>query len=291
MPDMTPGSKCPSPDVANTEQDEVWNGDDGRHWAANRERYDAMLARYTPHLLEAAEISPRERVLDIGCGAGVTTCAAARTARSGEALGVDLSWPLLDQARERAEREGQDNVRFERADAQVHSFPEASFDVAISRFGVMFFADPVAAFTNIARSLAPRGRVAFLCWQQPMENEWIVTLGAALAAHVEIPTMDEDGPGPFSLAEPERARSLLEEAGFDEVAIDPAQEPVSLGADVAEAMAFTEDMGPVRYLLAEVDPATRARALGSLREALTSHATEDGVRVGSAAWLVTARRA
>ena len=278
------------PSVANVEQAEAWNGGDGRHWADNRERYDAMLARFTPLLLEAARIAPGRRVLDVGCGAGVTTCAAARAARGGEALGVDLSRLLLGQARERAQREEVDNVRFERADAQVHPFPEAGYDVAISRFGVMFFADPVAAFANIARAVAPRGRLVFLCWQKPQEIEWTVTLRTALAPFVDMPPMDPDAPGPFSLAEPERIRALLAEAGFDEVTVDSAREPVSLGADVAEAMAFAGDMGPVRDLLGNVGPAKRTQALDSLRDALVAHRTDDGVNVGSAAWLVTARR-
>ncbi|WP_304454639.1 class I SAM-dependent methyltransferase [Nocardiopsis sp. YSL2] len=290
MSHTTPDPDEPVRTVANVEQSEAWNGDDGRHWAAHREHYDAMLARYTPRLLEAAQISPDQRVLDIGCGAGVTTCAAARTARDAGALGVDLSRPLLAQARQRAEDQGLDNTRFERADAQVHPFPRAAFGAAISRFGVMFFADPVAAFANIARALTPRGRLAFLCWQPPQSIEWSLTLRAALARFVEPPTPGTDGPGPYSLAEPGRIRPLLEEAGFTGIAIESAHEPVTLGTDVADAMAFAEDMGPVRNLLSQVEPAQRAAARDSLREALAAHRTADGVRVGSAAWLVTARR-
>lgn len=290
MSRRTSGANGPRPAVANVEQAEAWNGGDGRHWAAQSERYDTMLARFTPHLLEAAGISSADRVLDIGCGAGVTTCAAARAALGGRALGVDLSRPLLDRARRRARHQGVANVRFQEADAQVHPFPEAAFDAAISRFGVMFFADPVAAFGNIARAMAPRGRLAFLCWQRPRDIEWTSTLRATLAPFVELPTPDLEGPGPFSLADPRRTRGLLEEGGFDGVAIDPVREPVSLGGDMAEAMEFAADMGPVRGLLSEVDSATRTRALDSLRGALTAHLTDDGVLVGAAAWLVTARR-
>ncbi|RKS09311.1 methyltransferase family protein [Nocardiopsis sp. Huas11] len=290
MPHTTPEADGPGPAVANTEQARMWNGDDGRRWAAQYLRYDEMLAAYTPPLLDAAGITAEQRVLDVGCGAGVTTCAAARAARGGEAVGVDLSRPLLEHARRRAGGQGLDHVRFEEADAQVHPFPEAAFDTAISRFGTMFFADPVAAFGNIARAMAPRGRLAFLCWQRPQDIDWTRTLRAALAPFVELPTPDTDGPGPYSLAEPRRTRELLAAGGFDEIAIESVREPVSLGGDMAEAMAFVSEMGPVRGPLSEVDPATRTRALDSLRNALAAHRADDGVRVGSAAWLVTARR-
>ncbi|GAB2506762.1 methyltransferase domain-containing protein [Nocardiopsis aegyptia] len=288
MSHMTPDADGPA--VANVEQAEAWNGDDGRHWADQSERFDAMLARFTPVLLEAAGIPPGGRVLDIGCGAGVTTCAAAEVASDGAALGVDLSRLLLDQARRRAGSQGLDNVRFEWADAQVHPFPEAAFDTVISRFGIMFFADPAAAFGNIARAVAPRGRLAFLCWQRPQEIEWTVTLRSALAPFVDLPEPDLHGPGPYSLSDPQRSRDLLAASGFDDVGVESVREPVSLGGDMAEAMAFVEHMGPVRSLLFTTDPATRARALDALREALSAHLTGDGVRVGSAAWLVTARR-
>ncbi|KOX16342.1 hypothetical protein ADL05_12395 [Nocardiopsis sp. NRRL B-16309] len=287
---MTPEADGPGPAVANTEQDEAWNGDDGRHWAEHSDRFDAMLARFTPILLEAAGAAPGQRVLDIGCGAGATTCEAARAASGGEAWGVDLSGPLLDRARQRAERQGLDNVRFERADAQVHPFPEASFDAAMSRFGIMFLADPAAAFANIARAVAPGGRLAFLCWQRPHDIEWTVTLRSVLARFVDLPEMDMDGPGPYSLAEPRRSRDLLEANGFDGVVVESVREPVSLGGDMDEAMDFVARMGPVRALLSKADPATRTQALDALRDALAVHLTDDGVRVGSAAWLVTARR-
>lgn len=286
----TPQPADPFPPVVNVEQAEAWNGDDGRHWVNHRDRFDTMLAALTPHLLRAAEVSPGQRVLDVGCGSGFTTCAAARAAQGGEAVGADLSGLLVEQARQRAEQDGLDNVRFEWADAQVHPFPAAGFDVAISRFGVMFFADPAAAFANVARALTPGGRLAFLSWQQPLDNEWVVTLGAALSAHVELPKMDEEGPGPFSLADPERIRSLLDRAGFVEIAVAPVVEPFVLGSDVADAMLFLEGLGLVRKLLAEADSATRTRALDAIRDALAAHRTEQGVQLGSAAWLVTARR-
>lgn len=275
--------------VVNVEQAEAWNGDDGRHWVEHRERYDAMLRGFTPRLLAAADVSPGQRVLDVGCGFGETTCAAARAAAGGFTVGADLSAPLLDAARRRAEREHLHNVRFDLADVQVHPFPEAGFDVAISRFGVMFFADPAAAFTNIARAVAPGGRLAFLCWQAAADNEWIMTLGAALAAYVELPQMDGDGPGPFSLTDPERIRQLLHQSGFDQVTIDPVTEPIRLGKDVGDVLDYARDLGLVRDLLADVDAATESKALDGIRAAVAPHQTAEGIRIGAAAWLVTAR--
>lgn len=276
--------------LANIEQAEAWNGDDGRHWVTHEDRYDAMLRGFTPPLLAAAAVTAGQSVLDIGCGFGETTCAAAHAIRPGLALGLDLSAPLLAEARRRAEREGLDNVRFEQADVQVHPFRPARFDAAISRFGVMFFADPAAAFANTARALAPGARLAVLTWQPAAHNEWVVTLGMALARYVELPEMDADGPGPFSLGDPERTERLLQGAGFTEVTVAPVAQPIFLGSDVEDVIGFAQDLDLVRDLLAPLDSATRARALDALRDALAPHQTETGIRIGAAAWLTTAHR-
>jgi SAM-dependent methyltransferase len=292
MPHADESSPQPSaklPGVVNVEQAEAWNGEEGRHWVVHRDRYDAMLPEFTRRLLQVAEVSPGQRVLDIGCGSGQTTCVAARAARPGLAVGVDLSGPLLEEACRRAEQERLDNVRFEQADAQVHPFPAAPFDVAISRFGVMLFADPAAAFTNIARALTSGARMAFLTWQEPARNEWVGVLGAALASAAEPPPMDAAGPGPLSLSDPERIRKLLGHAGFTGITVDPVAEPVRVGSDVEDVIDFVQDLSLVRHALADADAATRAKVLDALREALASHRTEGGVFLGAAAWLVTAR--
>ena len=276
--------------VANVEQAEAWNGDAGRHWVKHRDRYDVMVNEFTRRLADAAKVSAGQAVLDVGCGSGQTTCAAARVARGGSALGVDLSAPLLAEARRRAEREGLDNVRFEQADAQVHRFPAARFDVVISRFGVMFFADPAAAFANIARAVARGGRLAFLSWQPATHNEWIMTLGAALAKYVELPNTDTDAPGPFSLADPDRIAHLLSQAGFTQVAVEPISGPLRLGSDVEDVLDFAEGLGLVRDLLTGVDTTVRTKVFDAMRDALTPHQTDDGVLIGAAAWLVAASR-
>jgi SAM-dependent methyltransferase len=180
-------------------------------------------------------------------------------------------------------------VRFEQADAQVHPFPAAGFEVAISRFGVMLFADPVAAFTNIARALTSGARMAFLTWQEPARNEWVSVLGAALASATEPPPMDAAGPGPFSLSDAERIRQLLGQAGFTQITVDPVTEPVRVGSDVDDVLDFVQDLSLVRHALADADTAARAQVLDALQEALATHRTEGGVFLGAATWLVTAR--
>ncbi|MFG1679289.1 class I SAM-dependent methyltransferase [Nonomuraea sp. NPDC049269] len=276
--------------VANPEQAKAWNEGDGRHWVAHRDRYDQMMQRISPHLFEAAAIAPGDHVLDIGCGSGQTTCMAARSTQNGQALGIDLSAPLLEQARHRAESENLGNTRFEQADAQVHPFAAASVDAVISRFGVMFFNDPVAAFTNIGRATRPGGRLAFLCWRKPLENEWIAELGAVLASFVPLPgSLAGDGPGPFSLAASSRITDLLHTAGYTQISVDPVDEPMRLGDNVNDVLGFVAQMGPVSSLLDKADETTRAKMLDALRERLASHETAAGVFLRSAAWLVTAR--
>ncbi|MPZ65986.1 MAG: methyltransferase domain-containing protein [Pseudonocardiaceae bacterium] len=276
--------------VPNAEQADAWDGDDGRHWVTHRQRYDTMLRRLTPHLLDAAAVTAAERVLDIGCGSGETTCAVARAARHGLTLGVDLSGALLDEARDRAIHEGLHNVAFEQGDAQLHPFPAESHDVAMSRFGVMFFDDPTAAFANIARALRPGGRLAFLCWQDVGRNEWIATIGSALAAAVELPAMGGDGPGPFSLADPRSIRELLDDTGFVDASIAPLVEPMRFGEDVDDVIGFVRDISLVRTLLSDADEETTTKASDAMRTALAPHQSADGILLGGATWLVTANR-
>lgn len=174
-------------DPSNAQQLAAWNGDQGAYWASHAEQFEAAVAGDDRHLFAAAAINPGERVLDIGCGSGRTTFAAARGAAPGLALGVDLSARMIDVARQAAQREGLPNARFVQADAQIHPFPEQTFDGAISRTGAMFFGDPVAAFTNIARAMCPDGRLILLVWQPFDRNEYIVAITTALAAGRDFP--------------------------------------------------------------------------------------------------------
>jgi SAM-dependent methyltransferase len=278
--------------TANAEQAEAWDGDEGAHWVRHQHRYEAMTQGFTEPLLAAAAIAETDRVLDVGCGCGQTTRLAAGRATRGLAVGIDLSGPMLQRARDDAADEAVTNVSFEQGDAQVHPFPAAAFDVAISRFGVMFFDDPVAAFANIRAALAPGGRLAFLCWQDIPHNEWIAVSAGAVLAHVPLPDNlgAPDAPGPFSLSDPDRIADLLTSTGFDDFTTTSVEAPLRLGDDADDAIAFLGGSGMARGLLDPVDPATAARALDAVRDALRPYQRPDGLALGGAAWLVTARR-
>jgi SAM-dependent methyltransferase len=231
-----------------------------------------------------------DRVLDIGCGTGQTTRAAARRAPAGHALGLDLSAPQLARARALARDEAVTNVAFQQGDAQVHPLPAAGFDVAISRFGVMFFADPVAAFANVARALGRGGRLAFVCPQAAADQPWFTApLAGLVEGEPEIPSPDDSGPGMFSLADPDRIVAVLGAAGFADVRPAPLATPMDFGPTVAAAVAFYLGSGPVRALLEE-RPELRGPARDRLEATLGRYLTPTGVRVPATHWLVTARR-
>jgi SAM-dependent methyltransferase len=279
-------------DIANHEQAERWNsGDDLGHWVTNQARYDRMLEPFAVMILDAAAIGAGDRVLDIGCGCGATTRAAAVRAVTGEVTGVDLSAAMLAMGRADAETAGLSNVSFTQADAQVHPFAPGSFDAVISRFGVMFFADPVAAFANMRAAADGGARLAFVCWQPAAENEWLLVTGAALGEHLPLPDpAPADAPGMFALADPDRVRSILTDAGWRDIQLTAARTPMLVGGGgtVDDAVAFLRTGSLGRTMLAGADPVTAAQALDSLHAALTPHADSDGVRLSAAVWLVRA---
>jgi SAM-dependent methyltransferase len=274
-------------DPGNAAQLGAWDGAQGAHWAAQADRFDRAVARYDEPFLAAAGLRPGDRVLDVGCGTGRTTRDAARI--TGSAVGVDLSSAMLDVARRRAAEEGLTGVRFEQADAQVAAFPPAGFDVAISRTGAMFFADPVAALANVGRALVPGGRLVLLVWQALEANEWMTEILGALAAGRPLPAPPPDAPGPFSLADPGRIRAVLTAAGLRQVEVEGLAEPEWFGTDADDAVAFV--LGLAGWLLDGLGPAARDGAVADLRRRMEAHAGPGGVELGSAAWLVTARRA
>jgi SAM-dependent methyltransferase len=283
--------RLPSAPGPNADQDAYWNGEEASHWVAQLDRYDEMLQPFNHHLLPVAKVNRTDTTLDIGCGCGATTLEAAQLAPNGLVVGVDLSRPMIDFATDRARRTVVDNVRFNHGDVEVYPFNASAFDRAISRFGVMFFGDPVAAFSNIARSLRPSGTLTFVCWQEPLRNEWIAVPGAAVAAHVPLPDVtNADAPGPFSLADPDRIRDVLGQSGFDHFEIASVEVPLRLGATVEDTVAFLATTGMGRAMLADVEAPTQTRALAAVSEALSPYESGDGVRLGSSAWLVTAGR-
>jgi SAM-dependent methyltransferase len=211
-------------------------------------------------------------------------------AQAGSALGVDISSPAVERARALAEAQGIRNVTFERADAQVHRFPRERFDLAVSRFGTMFFADPVTAFANIGRALRPAGRLVMMVWQACDRNEWDVAIRRSLTGPEGSAAAASAGPDPFSLADPPAVTAILEAAGFADVIFTDVREPMYFGPDVATALDWIRGFAGTREALDRLDPAAADRALGRLRVMLAEHNGDRGVRFGSRAWIVTARR-
>ncbi len=251
--------------------------------------YDAELQRHHQALRGAWGLRPDDHVLDIGCGAGQTTRDAARVARAGSALGVDVSASMIARARELAEAEGLPHVSFERADAAIHPFPPRSFDVAISRFGTMFFAHPVPAFANVARALRPGGRLVMMVWREHERNDWSVLIERALAAGPDPQPSAPTRPGPFSLADPKLTERMLDAAGFVEASFTDVHVPVYYGPDAAAALEWVRGFSSVTEALQRLGSVSAEAALDRLRRALAANATAEGVWLDSRAWLVAAR--
>jgi SAM-dependent methyltransferase len=274
--------------AANVEQLRAWNGEEGAYWAEHAEYFDRSVSAYHERLLDAAAISAREQVLDLGCGTGQTTRDAARLATSGAALGVDLSARMLERARQRAAEEGVTNASFEQVDAQIHPFSAESFDVVISRTGASFFSDLTAAFTNVGRAMVPGGRMVLVTWQPLHANEWIRAISGALAAGRDLPTPPADPPSPFSLADPDRVRTILTSSGFTDVDLEPTTARMWLGEDAEDGYSFV--LGLMGWMLEGLDDAGRARAMDALRATMVVHETSEGVLFDSAAWTIRAVR-
>jgi SAM-dependent methyltransferase len=252
--------------------------------------YDAELQRHIRPLLQACGIRFNDRVLDIGCGAGQTTREAARAAQGGSAFGVDVSASAIERARTMAEDAAVHNVRFTCADAQVHPFRRDHFDVAISRFGTMFFDDPPAAFANISDALRPAGRLVMMVWQPAERNEWDAAIRQVLGEAQGSAGCTGGGSG-FALADPPVVKNLLESARFVNITFADIREPVYYGPDVAAALDWVTGFTSVSEALTRFDSAASADARVRLREMLASHLSETGVWFNSSAWIVTAERA
>ncbi len=257
--------------------------------AGDADFYDAELRRHNVHFRAAADVHPGDHVVDIGCGTGQTTREAARAAGNGSAVGVDVSAPMLERAQRLAEAEGLSNVTFEHGDAQSHRFPPARFDLCISRFGTMFFTDPIAAFSNIGLAMRPGARLVLLVWQAADRNEWFTAVRQALAGSTP-PTPTDSDLEPFSLADPTYTQRMLTAAGFADVGFTAVHEPVYYGPDPNAAYHAVLGLRHASDLLASLDPATAEEALDRLRATLMAHHAGSGVLFDSRAWTITARR-
>jgi SAM-dependent methyltransferase len=283
-----------SQSAPNAEQVRYWNELAGPNWIAQRERLDRLVGPLGERALARAAAAAGEAVLDVGCGCGSTSLALGRAVGpAGRVLGLDVSRPMLEHARARVSAEGLSQLRFVEADAQVAALEPAGFDLLFSRFGVMFFADPQAAFANLRRALRPGARVTFLCWQALARNPWMTVPLSAVAKHLTLPPPPAPGaPGPFAFADADRVRGFLERAGLVDVACEDLQLPLAVGGgELESAIEFLLQVGPVGALLREAaaGPELRERVAGSLREALAPFTSARGIHMPSAAWLVTAR--
>ncbi|HEX5096488.1 MAG TPA: class I SAM-dependent methyltransferase [Acidimicrobiia bacterium] len=273
-------------EIANVDMAKLWDGEDGDDWTDDADRYDATSRYVWPLFTANVAVSPTDTLLDIGCGTGHSMRSYAPLVQ--HAVGIDLSRRMLECARERSAAAGHTNVEYLHADAQVHPFEPDTFGIAISSMGGMFFADPIAAYSNIRAALRPRGRLALLSWQPFVANEWLRTFFDALACGRDLAPPPAGVPGPFGLAEPDGVRQMLGAAGFQDVDLMPLDAPVWLGATADDAWDFVSRMGIVRGLTGGLDDDTKRAALDRLRAAVAASETPDGVQLAAAEWLISA---
>lgn len=273
----------------NQDQATLWNEKSGPVWVEMQSTLDAMLAPFGTLLIEHGLGDETRSVLDVGCGSGWTTFAAARrVGAKGTCVGVDISAPLVELAIQRAREERLDNVSFVRADAQTHAFEPQRFDAVISRFGVMFFDDPVSAFANIRRAARSDAPLTFVAWRSPAENPFLTTASRAAAPYLPaMPTPDPNAPGQFAFADSEKVRRILQESGWKDIDTRPMD--ISSSVPEQELLTYVTKLGPVGLALKEVDDQTRARTIKAVHAAFAPFVRDGAARFSTACWLVSAR--
>ena len=277
--------------AANEAQARLWNARVGEIWVEQQAMLDRLFQPFEQRLVEAIRQYGAADILDVGCGAGATSLAAARDLGDrGRCTGVDISVPLIEAARRRAEAAGLDNCRFIAADAQQHVFESGVFDAVISRFGIMFFDDPVAAFANLGRAARPDAGLAVIAWRDAGENPFMTAAERAAAPLLpELPARDPGAPGQFAFADAERVRGLLTTAGWRDIDIQPIDVACTLSRDDLEV--YLARMGLVGGLLPDLDEARRDGVLAAVRQAFEAYVTDDTAHFTAACWLIRARNA
>lgn len=274
----------------NADQIAYWNGPGGQHWTDRQQAQDILLAPISHLLINRAKARPGERIVDVGCGCGATSIAFAQNVgAAGHVLGIDISAPMLARARQMAPAGLP--VDFVLADATVYPFDPASLDLLVSRFGVMFFAEPALSFANMRRALRPSGRVAFACWREPRENPWLMTPLQAVYKHVpKLPQLGPEDPGPFAFASETRVNRILSEAGFSGIAMEACDLSLDVagGRGLDAAVEAALEIGPAARALDGQPPETIAAATVSIREALKPFALGERVPLPASVWIVTA---
>jgi SAM-dependent methyltransferase len=277
-------------ETANSAQVDYWNQTAGPVWVRLNEKLDRQIAPLGLEAIRSLAPRPGEHILDIGCGCGQTTMQLAERVGSGGAVtGLDISAPMLEVARRRPTPENAARSAFVQADAQTADLGAAVFDAAFSRFGVMFFEDPTAAFARVRGMLKPGGRLGFVCWRPLRDNPWMrEPLEAAAPFLPPMPPPDPTAPGPFAFADPDRVRKILTDAGYAEVSIEPFDSGIG-GGQLEETLALTLQVGPLGAAVRE-NPALADKVTGAVRAVLARYVTPDGVLMPSAVWIVSARR-
>jgi ubiquinone/menaquinone biosynthesis C-methylase UbiE len=282
--------EAPTGHQGNADQIAYWNGPGGQRWANRQQTQDILLAPIADLVIDRARIKAGERVIDVGCGSGAVSMAVAgKVGRGGRVLGIDVSSPMLARARQIAPQGLP--VEFVLADATVHPFEPASFDLLISRFGVMFFAEPARSFANLRKALKVTGRLAFACWREPRENPFFMAPLQAVYKHApKLPQLGPEDPGPFSFASEQRVGRILNEAGFSEIKMEPCNLALDLavGRGLDAAIQSALEIGPAARALAEQPEEIVAAATKSVREALSPFARGQAVPLGASIWIVTA---
>jgi len=276
---------------ANADQIVYWNGPNGRRWTDRQASQDVLLAPVSQLLIGRIGPKAGDRIVDIGCGCGATSIALAeRVAPSGFVLGVDISAPMLERARQLASKALP--LDFVQADATLYRFEPGSFDLLVSRFGVMFFADPVLSFANLRKALGPKARVVFACWRAPKENPWMMEPLQAVYRHVpRLPQVGPEDPGPFAFASEERVTRILREAGYSDVATEACDIAldIAIGRGLDAATDAALDIGPSARALDGHPPEVRSAARASVRELLMPYMRGETVPLPGSIWIVTAR--
>ena len=274
----------------NADQIAYWNGPGGQHWTDRQQTQDILLAPVSDILIDRAKAKAGERIVDVGCGCGATTIAfAQKVGPAGHVFGIDISAPMLARARQIAP--AGIPVDFALADATVYPFVSGSFDLVVSRFGVMFFAKPAISFANMRTALRPSGRLTFACWREPRDNPWLMAPLQAVYKHVpKLPQLGPEDPGPFSFASEQRVIRILSEAGFSGIEMEPCNLSldVAVGRGLDAAVETALEIGPASRALEGQPPEVRAAAANSICEALAPFASGNAVPLAASIWIVTA---
>jgi len=280
-------------DLSNTDMSQFWNGDGGQNWIRFQNRLEKSLNIFGEQAILTAKLAQDEYVLDVGCGWGDTTFEIAKSVGlNGYVRGIDISELILDQARTRIDSFGLDNIKFECVDAESHQFKSMEFDVIYSRFGVMFFNDPVAAFRNIKRTLKPGGRLVFICWKSVNENQWVKLPQEITNKYVAMSEpSNPHAPGGFAFGDAATVLAILDDAGFKETQVETYATKFNVGENLDEAIIFLSHLGPASSIIEDpdLDVEIKKRIIAELRSELVKNETSLGIELNAETWIFTAK--